>query len=254
MTSPTGASAHDEPMAETPDGAMAENPTASALHAPADESHAPLLQPLQPAEPLNAASAQSLIGTNPGQIHPDIWAILDDLVDGKPPAECAVLIDRSTQWLLDHLRNAATKREIQRRAAYAGDLQALRARNRIVSLSEQSEAKTVALQAAIYIDKSAAAARLVNRGISGAPSGKNVIVVLNRRGNGKRAGRDDITVSVSDARGSVHLSAGMDDDEGDVIDADAMPVVTPALLREAVRAGLDGAAIGADDEIDPDDA
>jgi hypothetical protein len=269
---PTGASASLEPLAPATDGAMAQTDAASA---PAPSLHhvaAPLAQTLQPAEPLNGASPSPLVGTEPGMIHPDVWAVLDDLADGMSLTQAASLVDRPFGWLRDNTRNQAVKRELAKRVAHIGQLRAIRAWKRVEELSDQTVSYPTALRAAIHLTSEHNPHSSPNRGLSDTQRGKSVVVVLNRRRSDKvgtvldgrdgQSGEDSFTVHVSEDRHGTRVSVSTgsvpDEDGSDVIDAEAIeietPKLTPALVKAAVRAGLDAASLGDGlDDADPDD-
>lgn len=272
MSKPQGASASPEPIAETPDGAMAETPAASAQAPSLHQAAAPLVQTRQRDEPLNSAASSPLVGTEPGMIHPDVWAVLDDLADGMAVADAGALVDRSRIWMVDHLRNQATRRELAKRVALLGELRGIRALSRIEQLSNQGDSLSVALKAAIHLSMNNSTGSGQNRGLSDTQRGKSVVVVLNRRrtdkvgtvldGRDGQSGEDSFTVHVSEDRHGTRVSVSTgsvaDDDGSDVIEAEAIeietPKLTPALVKAAVRAGLDAASLGDGlDDADPDD-
>jgi len=247
---------------------MAPQPAASPANAPPVDRTAPLLQTLHHAEPLNSPSISPLVGTEPGMIHPDVWAVLDDLAEGMRLTDAAALIDRPMTWLRDNTRNQAVKRELAKRVAHIGNLRAIRAWKRIEELADQSESLPTAIRAAVHLTQSEHNGATSKRGLSDTQRGKSVVVVLNRR-NRTQVGTvldvgneaESFSVHVSQGRGRTRVSvsdAGADDDGSDVIEGEAVeietPRVTPALVRAAVRAGIDAGSFGDGlDDADPDD-
>ena len=183
-----------------------------------DETSAPLVQPLQPAEPLNSLPA-ALLPDYEAMVHLDVLAILDSFINGDDLSECAARVNRSTAWLRKELAKEPARLLVAQREREIVTQRGRKALNRLVTISTQEGSVAAAESAARFLAESAglgaksAAARKSN-----SQAARSVTVKLIRSGERGVSAKasNSIEVRVGDALEADEMAS----DVGSAIEAE----------------------------------
>lgn len=182
-----------------------------------DETSAPAVQPLQPAEPLNDLPAAPLPDYE-AIVPTDVVTILDDYINGADLNECAAIVSRTVGWLRRELAKEPARLLVAQREREIVTQRGRKALSRLVIISGQDSSVAAAESAARFLAESAGlGAKSAAAKKNSSVSARSVVVKLIRSG--------DRGVS---AKASNSIEVHVDDSlEGDGMPSDAGGVIEP---------------------------